>query len=149
GTVAGAIEGVIHGIPSIAFSCCDFNEPNYSSAAAHIPKIVNYFLTHPPGQGTLVNVSFPLKNHSEIKGFKLTRQGKELWMENPHKRSHPTENQSYYWLGARVQAYEEEHDCDISWLNKGYITAVPVHVGELTDHHHLEKHREHFENHMA
>lgn len=148
GTVAGAIEGVMHGVPSIAFSCCDTDDSAYNRAGEHIPKIVNYVLNHPLSHGTLLNVSFPLKDHPEIKGFKLTRQGKELWMENPQKRSHPTENQTYYWLGARVQEYDEEHDCDISWLSKGYITAVPVHVGELTDHRHLEKHRTHFEEQM-
>ncbi len=148
GTVAGAIEGVMHGIPSIAFSCCDFKDPDYGRAAQHIPKIANYMLKHPPIHGTLLNVSFPLNKHSEIKGIKLTRQGKEFWMENPHKRDHPTENQSYYWLGARIQEFQEEQDCDITWLNKGYITAVPVHIGELTDHKHLEEHRIRFEDHM-
>lgn len=145
GTVAGAIEGVLHDIPSIAFSCCDFDSPNYKEAATHIPKIIDYVIAHPLNPGSLLNVSFPLKEHTQVKGYKLTRQGKEFWIENPDKRSHPTENHHYYWLGAQVRTYEEEEDCDISWLKKGYITAVPVHIGELTDHHHLANKKAHFE----
>jgi 5'-nucleotidase len=145
GTVGGAIEGVLHDIPSIAFSCCDFDSPDYKSAAEHIPKFVDYVFKHPLSKGSLLNVSFPLKKHEQIKGFKLTRQGKEFWIENPDKRDHPFENHSYYWLGAQIKEFEEEEDCDISWLRKGYITAVPVHIGELTDHGHLAQQRDHFE----
>lgn len=146
GTVAGAIEGIMHDIPSIAFSCCDFHNPNYSLTKSYIPLILDYVMKHPLPPGTLLNVNFPKET---IKGLKLTRQGKEFWIENPDKRPHPHENHSYYWLGAKLCQYEEEEDCDISWLRQGYIAAVPIHVGELTDHSHLNEGRIHFDQHCA
>lgn len=145
GTVGAAIEAVMHGIPGIAFSCYDFHSPNYQEAEESIPKVVEYVLKHPLAEGTLLNVNFPSKSHLEVKGFKMTRQGKELWMENPDKRFHPMEGHVYYWLGSKLLQCEEELDCDISWLNQGYITAVPVYVGELTHHKHLDFHRKTFE----
>lgn len=145
GTVGAAIEGVMHNIPSIAFSCCDFDDPDYHAASLHIPGIVHYVLEHHLAAGTLLNVNFPLKTISKIKGFKLTRQGKEMWVENPDKRSHPFEGHEYYWLGAKLLECPEEDESDVVWLRKGYITAVPVHIGELTDHRHLEAHKKHFE----
>lgn len=147
GTVGGTIEGIIQGIPSIAFSCADYFDTNYQKVEQYIPSLVNYILKHPLPSGTLLNVNFPEHKH-EIKGFKLTRQGKEFWGENPHERRHPAEGHSYYWLGVKLQQYDEHEDSDIVWLSRGYIAAVPVHVGELTDLTHFHASRDHFEKHL-
>lgn len=148
GTVAATIEAVMQGIPGIAFSCYDFEDPDYLGAREHVTKVVEYVFENSLTEGTLLNVNFPSTSHSTIKGFKLTRQGKERWIENPDKRFHPMEGHAYYWLGAKLHQIEEEEDCDISWLNKGYMTAVPVYVGELTHHKHLDFHKKSFEDRM-
>jgi len=140
GTVAGAIEGTFQGIQSIAFSCSDFMNTDYSIAAKHVPDLVQHVIEHPLPSGTLLNVNFPKKT-SQMKGVKLTRQGKEYWVENPDKRFHPAEQSPYYWLGVKLAEFEENDDCDVVWLKKGYAAAVPVHVGELTDHKLLEQHQ--------
>jgi 5'-nucleotidase len=145
GTVAGAIEGVLQGVPSIAFSCHDFIDPNFHEVTDYIPKVLTHLLKHPMPNGTLLNVNFPSKAHGEIKGIKMTRQGKEMWIEDPSERLHPFGEFSYYWLGAKILECQEEDDCDVSWIKKGYAAAVPVHVGELTDHGHLNSRRSHFE----
>lgn len=145
GTVAAAIESVLQGIPAIAFSCRDFIDPDYTSVAKYVPIIVKHVIEHPLPEFTLLNVNFPEKSHGEIKGFKMTRQGKEYWAENPIQRIHPGDNSIYYWMGARLKSMEEEEDSDITWLQRGYLTAVPVHVGDLTDHAHLKKSKRAFE----
>lgn len=138
GTVAATIEGVFQGIPSIAFSCHDYFDPNYLAIEPFIPKVVTHILANPLPEGTLLNVNFPNPPAGEnIRGIKLTRQGKEYWIENPDCRSHPVEGRSYYWMGAAIKEYEEAEDSDVMWIKKGYAAAVPVHVGELTDFKHL------------
>lgn len=144
GTVAGAIEGVFQGIPSLAFSCWDYKDPDYLSALPYIPAIVHNTLLHPLPFGTLLNVNFPPRIH-EIKGVKLARQGKAFWKENPDKRNHPSDEHSYYWMGIQLAQFEETEDSDIHWLHKGYVAAVPMHVGELTDHKHLSDRKASFE----
>lgn len=144
GTVAGVIEGVMHDIPGIAISCWDFYDTNYSHAVQYTPNILKYILQHSLPKGTFLNVNFPPYAEG-IKGIKFTRQGKEFWAENPDKRQHPAELQPYYWMGVKPALFDEEEDCDISWLRKGYAAAVPVHIGELTDHQHLRDRREAFE----
>lgn len=146
GTVGAAIESVIQGVPGIAFSCRDFFEPDYAMATPYIPLIVDHVLKHPLPTGTLLNVNFPEKKTGAIKGLKMTRQGKEYWGENPDKRVHPAEGHSYYWLGAKMMESPEDEDSDITWLKRGYVTAVPVHVSDLTDVEHLEASRKHFES---
>ena len=144
GTVAGAIEAVMHDIPGIAFSCYDYHHTDYSLVESYIPMIVEYVLKHPLPKGTLLNVNFPSKTHT-IKGIKLTRQGQGYWMEDPDKRHHPSEGHYYYWLGTKLYECDELEDSDVYWLQQGYAAAVPVHVGELTHHAHLASQKNHFD----
>lgn len=146
GTVGAAIEGVLQEIPSIAFSCQDYSiEPNYQTASLYTPHIISYLLDHPLPEGTLLNVNFPVQKLGKYKGFKMTSQGTNFWAENPDKRTHPAEGNDYYWLGAQLRQGKFTHDSDDEWIKQGYITAVPVHIGNLTDWRHLEEKRERFD----
>lgn len=146
GTVAAAIESTMQGIPAIAFSCQDYHtEPDYQLAGNYIPAIVQYVMDHPMKEGTLLNVNFPEKKHGKFKGFKLASQGYDLYAENPDKRTHPGEGNIYYWLGCQLKRGKEVDDSDDKWIQEGYVTAVPVHIGNLTDRHHLETTKDHFE----
>lgn len=146
GTVAAAIESVIQGIPAIAFSVKDYIHPDFSRVEKYIPWIVKHVIDFPLPTGTLLNVNFPEKELGEFKGLKMVQQGFEYWSENPSCRSHPAEGHSYYWLGSQLKQMEEHENSDIVWLRQGFITAVPIHVGNLTDHNHLDLAKDHFES---
>ncbi len=141
GTVGGVIEGAFKGVPGIAFSFCDEETPPLATTQKYIFPLVRYFLEHPLPQGSLLNVNFPLRAKEGIKGLKLTRQGHGCWLEAPDRRTHP-EGMPYYWLGGKWSSAEEHPESDVYWLNQGYATAVPIHVGELTDAAALSKHKE-------
>lgn len=146
GTVAAAIESVMQHVPAIAFSCQDYRiEPNYAYAAKYVPIILEYIQSHPLPPETLLNINFPGKIHDKYKGFKMTTQGRQWWAENPDKRIHPGEGNAYYWLGSKLHLDHPEADSDGAWLDKGYVTAVPIHIGNLTHQHHLDEKRTHFE----
>lgn len=144
GTVGGAIEAVMHDIPAIAFSTGDYYEPDYEVLEKYIPRFVEQALKHPLPHGTLLNVNTPTKD-LKIKGVKLARQGLEFWIENPDERRHPG-GHSYYWLGMKTATFDEHEESDIEHLKQGYITAAPIHVADLTDHDHLNRHKEIFES---
>ncbi len=142
GTVAAAIESVMQNVPAIAFSCQDYHtEPNYAEAAKYVPTFLQYLMEHPLPPGTLLNINFPDRKHQKYKGFKMTKQGRQWWAENPDKRIHPAEGNPYYWLGSKLHFDQENADTDGAWLEKGYITIVPIHVADLTDTEHLEEKR--------
>lgn len=143
GTVGGAIEGVLRNVPGIAFSCEDFDNPDYALAEKYVLSLVNYMLAHPLPRGTLMNVNFPTS--SEIKGLKMASQGRGFWVESPDQRMHP-EGRPYYWLGGKWHHQDEHEDSDVALLKQGYITAVPIHVDQLTDHGTLQARKESFEN---
>jgi 5'-nucleotidase len=145
GTVAAIIEGTLNQIPGAALSLADFHSP-FDSVESYIPDIITYLLAHPMPTGTFLNINFPSPSLGKIKGFRFTNQGKEYWKENPEKRQKPYEETlSYYWLGAKLPEFDEEEDCDISWLRKGYAAAVPIYIDNLTDLKHLATQKQIFE----
>jgi len=146
GTVGGVIEGVIRNIPGIAFSSENFENPKFEIYEKYIPSIIEYFYKNPLSAGTFLNVSFPSDYDKEIQGFKMARQGKGVWTENPEKRFHPAEGHPYYWLGGKCIDFPEEEDSDVALLKQGYITATPLHVNELTDFDLLKNHKILFED---
>ncbi len=154
GTIGGVIEGVLRNIPGIAFSCEDFlfsnfhltekmTPPKYHLAEKYIASIVRHVLEEPLPKGTFLNVNFP-KKMEEIKGFKLTRQGRGYWIENPDERTHP-DGKTYYWLGGAWNDQTEHDESDVRFLAEGYMTAVPIHIEELTHHTVIEERKDAFE----
>ncbi|MBY0528683.1 MAG: 5'/3'-nucleotidase SurE [Rhabdochlamydiaceae bacterium] len=131
GTVGGVIDGILRGVPGVAFSCSDFENPDFALTEEHVLQIVKYILEFPLPKGTLLNVNFPKTD--TIKGVRLARQGMGYWIESPEERVHP-EGNSYYWLGGIWKDHEEHEESDVALLNEGFATAVPIHVGEMTDH---------------
>jgi 5'-nucleotidase len=144
GTVGGVIEGVLRKIPGIAFSCVDYENPNFAAAAKYVMPIVNYVLEHPLPFGSFLNVNVP-NPADQIKGVKFARQGLGYWTDNPDQRLHP-EGRTYYWLGGKWSHHEEDEFSDVRLLNEGYLTAVPINVKDMTDHDLFHNRREHFES---
>lgn len=140
GTVGGVIEGVFRGIPGIAFSLFDYDNPSYTAFLPYVASITQYVHRHPLPSGTLLNVNFPVINEENRYELKLTRQGRQYWIEDP---SHDQE--SLFMKNAKLSQGEDHLESDSYWLNKGYITASPVHVDELTDWRYLKAKKEEFE----
>lgn len=145
GTVGAVIEGVFRGIPGMALSCENGDNPNYHVAEKYILPLLRYVLANPLSSGSFLNVNFPHSAQEEVKGFRFTRQGKGRWAENPYLHIE-TEHGPSYWLGGKPDELTEDENCDIAWLRQGYLTAVPIHIHELTDHRELEQRTHVFEN---
>lgn len=143
GTVGAVIEATLQGIPGIALSCENVENPNFDVAEKYVAKIIQYILSHPLPGGSFLNINFPQLSVDEVKGFRLTRQGRRRGEAAPflHKE---TEHGPSYWVGTKPEKYCEEYDCDTILLQQGYVTAVPIFINELTNHQELEKRAESF-----
>lgn len=148
GTVGAVIEGVLRGIPGMALSCENGEEPNFHVAEKYVVPLTYYLMDYPLQRGSFLNVNFPHAAKEKVNGFRLTRQGKGRWAENPHLHIETAHGPSY-WLGGKPEELTEEENCDISLLKKGYLTAVPIHIHELTDHKELRARQEEFENYFS
>lgn len=143
GTIGAVVEGILRGIPGVAFSCESGSNPNFHLAEKYIIRVVQYILKNPLPSGTLLNVNFPTSVQDEVKGFRLTRQGKGRWSEDPSLHLE-TDHGPSYWLGGKPEELSEDEESDIALLKKGYMTAVPIYVHEMTDKEELKNRQEAF-----
>src|SRR5438105_8687424 len=72
GTVAGALEATILGVPGLAFSLVAREHFDFEEAARFAVVAVRKVLTEGLPEGTLLNVNVP---PGEVKGVRVTRQG--------------------------------------------------------------------------
>lgn len=129
GTMAGAIEGCLNGIPSVGFSLTNHSpDADFEAAKKYSSFIFDNVVKKGIPEGICLNVNIPSVLENEVKGIKVCRQTKGLWKESFVKRSDPF-NQEYYWLTGDYQNHEEESTDTDEWaLNNGYVSVVPVHT---------------------
>ncbi len=131
GTVTAAMEAVINGVPGIAFSLAGpengYERPDYSVAAEIARRVVQQVLAHGQQNDLLLNVNIPYLPLSQIKGFKVTRQGLRIYRDALEKRLDPR-GQPYYWIGGDAPSGVAEEDTDFGALYSGYVSITPLHL---------------------
>ncbi|MGF1459900.1 MAG: 5'/3'-nucleotidase SurE [Leptolyngbyaceae cyanobacterium] len=110
GTVSAAMEGVIEGIPAIAFSLTDFASRDFRPAAQFAVTLLQTLEQHPLPQPMLLNVNIPAVPADQIQGQVIARQGVRRYIDLFEKRLDPR-GKTYYWLAGEVLepvAHEED-----------------------------------------
>lgn len=135
GTVFGAIEGAIQGIKSFAISLAQMSSPeehpgkvswDFQPAAQVARKISDRLLNHsilPPG--VILNVNVPALNGSQIKGYRITRQGRRVYQEVVVEKVDPR-GMKYFWIGGNGTNRIEIENSDIHALETGYVSITPL-----------------------
>jgi len=145
GTVGAVIQGTFAKVPGIAFSCNYEEGPEkFKKAQPFIQAVLQHFIKHPIPSGTLMNVNFPSHETDGIKGFKMAQQGQSFWDARIGSDVSLKGTKKYPILET-WDIHEEDLNSDIYLLTQGYITCVPIHVNDLTDHTHLNAHAPIFE----
>jgi len=134
GTVAAAMEGTILSIPSIAVSINATNgaAPLFESAALVAGEIALMVLREHLPYDTLLNVNVPNLPHEQIKGTRLTRQGKRVY-DNAIQDSYNPWGEKYYWIGGGTPYWEHDVDTDMCAVLDGYVSMTPLHM-DLTNY---------------
>lgn len=136
GTVSGATEGTMLGVPSIAVSLDSHASDAHFDAAAEVAaSVVAHVLEEGLPEGTLLNLNVPNLPIAEIAGIKVVPQGLSYWDDRYEERLDPI-GQPYYWL--KGEYVREGEGCDDHALEQGYAALTPIRP-RLTDHDHLEK----------
>jgi 5'-nucleotidase len=138
GTVAGAMEATILGIPAIAFSYTGRDPaaiPAYGPLLSRlIPKLVSQ--GEFPAE-TLLNVNLPPVDPSEVKGVQVTRLGRRIYSDSLTRRTDPA-GREYFWIGGGGVEWRQEEGTDFWAINQGYISVTPLHL-DLTNYKLLEQ----------
>jgi len=126
GTMGAAIEGCLHGVPSMGISLLDYNpDADFGKAKIYTARIFQTLLENQLRQGTCLNINIP---KGVPKGIKFCRQAKGKWVDEIEKRTDP-HHFPYYWLTGSFRNFEEDaSDTDLHALEKNYVSVVPVKV---------------------
>jgi 5'-nucleotidase len=134
GTIAGAFEGSILGVRSIALSQAFRNpeEMHWETAEAHGARVVRMLLDADMDPTVVLNVNFPACPPDEVAGIEVTRQGKrdQSLLHVDHRfdgRGFP-----YYWLGFERRKQTPVDGTDLRAVHEGNISVTPLTLN-LTD----------------
>lgn len=125
GTVAGAREGALCGIPAMAVSLDTFTNPTYKVAARISRKLAMKLYKNPLPKGTFLSVNIPNKPEPEIKGIRFTRQGIVPIHASFMKRRDPN-LRDYYWMTGRLPSDKKDLHFDTYALMQNYVTVTPI-----------------------
>lgn len=132
GTVAGAREGALLGIPSFAISLATDNDPDFSYAAKIGARLARAIQKNKLPRGTFLNVNVPNVKPKQIKGIRITSQGVVPILGAFSKRRDPN-LRDYYWMTGKNPALKNDLNVDTAALNRHYVTITPIH-SDLTDY---------------
>jgi len=137
GTVAGAMEGTMLGIRSIALSqAYNVTEEGrtvpWEVAEAHAPEVLDRLIGLDLPAGVLLNVNFPRCRPGEVKGTVVTTQGRlahKLWVdERRDGRGFP-----YFWLAFGRETPQDVPGSDVAAVRDNRVAVTPLHL-DLTAH---------------
>jgi 5'-nucleotidase len=135
GTVAGAMEGALLGIPSIAVSLerTRGREYDFGPAAAAAAQIAERLLMRPLPPRTFININVP---GGKPKGFRSTVQAKRNHVTVVDERTDPR-GQRYYWIEEGENDWEPHDRSDYQAVRDGYVSVTPLQP-DLTDYQALD-----------
>lgn len=134
GTVAGAMESTILGVPGIAFSLVANRRQDFTEAAKVARELTNKAIKEGLPKGTLLNVNIP---KGVPKGVRVTKQGlknaKPIISEHTDPRG-----KSYYWIGEERSGFHaDEGGSDFEAIDENFVSVTPMRC-DLTDYKAIE-----------
>ncbi len=132
GTIAGAMEGTILGLPSFAlsqeFSVETREKPLWETALKFGPPIIRKVIEAGIPKNTVINVNFPSCAPEQVKGILVTRQGKRnLGFLKIDERRDGRGN-PYFWIGFERTAMLDPpaEGTDLAALAARYVSVTPL-----------------------
>jgi len=134
GTVAGAIQGALLGVPSIAMSLVtgpaetgqEVGEPMWETPMRHGAELVRKLLKAAWPEGVVLNVNFPGCEPELVKGMAATVQGQRdpglLRIEDRLD----TRGKAYYWIGIERRRAKPPQDTDLWAVRSNLISVTPL-----------------------
>ncbi len=132
GTIAGAMEGTLLGVRSIALSqgysvTEDGRTVRWETTEKHAPGLLKKLISLSLPDNVFLNLNFPNCGPEEVKGVSVTSQGKithGLWLdERKDGRGFP-----YFWLRFGRETNDQRDGTDLAALKADHISVTPLHM---------------------
>src|ERR1700733_3000770 len=132
GTIAGALEGTILGLPSFAlsqeFSMETRHAPLWDTALKFGPEILRKVIAAGVPKNTVININFPACVVDEVQGVRVTRQGKrnQGFLKIDERRD--GRGNPYFWIGFERLAQTDvpAAGTDLAALAARYVSVTPL-----------------------
>lgn len=122
GTVAGAREGVMQGIPALSFSVAVLKDPPFEQAVGPVEAVLRNFVRTGLPVDTMANVNIPsFERHGAPKGFRVCTLGRRVFENRTALWTDPTQG-LHGWIGGRDFTLDGDEDSDCAWIDQGYVT---------------------------
>jgi len=140
GTVAGAVEGALRGVPALAVSLERRRPQDFSHAAGFLGALAAELVRR--GEGALPDASLLSVNvpPGAIRGYRVTFLGRRVYRDQVEVRQ-DLRGRSYYWIGGPEENATDLPGSDCSAVRDGLVSVTPLGldltharlVGELVD----------------
>ena len=133
GTVAGAMEATILGIPAIAFSYAGRDPSGIPAYGPLLQRLLPQLIGREgfPVE-TLLNVNLPPIPPEEVRGIRVTRLGRRIYTDSITRAKDPN-GKEYFWIGGGGVEWRADEDTDFWAVDQGYISVTPLHL-DLTNY---------------
>ena len=130
GTVAGALEAALLGVPAIAVSLRQTRgDYDFTHAARAAALMADAILQHPLPARTFLNINVP---KGQPKGYRATVQAKRNHITSVAER-HDPKGRAYYWIEEGQNDWAPHDRSDYQAVRDGYVSITPLQP-DLTAH---------------
>lgn len=131
GTVAGAMEGALFDIPSMAISLELSDELDFHTAGRIARLVFERFAASNPQPRTCLSVNIPALDRGWPRGVRCCPHVPLGWDEH-YQKTTDEHGRSIYWLDGRAPDHEAHPDSDMAAVRDGYVAVTPLQA-DLTD----------------
>jgi 5'-nucleotidase len=137
GTVAGAMEGALLGIPAVALSQSykshSGQPPFWETGLRFAPEIIRKVLADGVRRDVLVNINFPDCRADDVKGITVATLGRRRQERLHIDKRQDGRGNPYFWIAyTRQNNIEAEHGSDIAALDERRVAVTPLKI-DITD----------------
>jgi 5'-nucleotidase len=129
GTVAGALEATILGVPGLAFSLVASRSQDFTESVKIAQEITQKAIIEGLPENTLLNINVP---KGVPRGFRITKQGfknaRPIISEHIDPRG-----KLYYWIGELREGFHAGGGTDFEAIDEGFVSVTPMR-SDLTNH---------------
>jgi 5'-nucleotidase len=135
GTVAGALESTILGVPGIAVSLAAYRDHDFTESARIAAELAKKVLEEGLPIFTLLNVNVPTGIPN---GIRITRQGFKAARPVISEHIDPR-GKAYYWIGEVREGFRAKGgSTDFEAVEAGFVSVTPMR-SDLTSHSGIER----------
>jgi 5'/3'-nucleotidase len=124
GTVAAAMQALLHGLPSFAISLATRKDHDFSAAATFAAQLAAKILEGGLPDGVTLNVNVP---RGKLQGVRLTRQSQKI-SQNLIRENKDPRGRAYFWLDESVDLANLEPESDYAAVLAQQISVTPLHA---------------------